>query len=262
MEYVTVFVVAVFVSGLTLYSGFGLGTLLLPAYAFFFSPEIAVIATAVVHFANNIFKLVVVGKNADKALVIQFGIPAIVAAFIGAGLLGYVAHFEELFRYTLGPFEAVVTPLKIIIAILMFCFAMLELLPFLRAWKVDKKYLVIGGFLSGFFGGFSGHQGALRSAFLAKVDISPQAFVGTNAFVGFLVDLARLPVYGTALWMTGLFHVQDADIWPIVTVGIFGAFLGVLMGKRFLHKVTMHTVQTITGAFLLGIAVALGLGIL
>ena len=38
-------------------------------------------------------------------------------------------------------------------------------------------------------------------------------------------------------------------------------FAGVAIGKRFLHKVTMKTVQTLTVVLLLGIALALGSGI-
>ena len=53
MVCLTAFVVA----GLTLFSGFGLGAVLMPAFAVFFPVEVAVAATAVVHLANNIFKL-------------------------------------------------------------------------------------------------------------------------------------------------------------------------------------------------------------
>lgn len=48
-SYLTVFVVALFASTLALYSGFGLATLLMPVLLFFFPPEVAVAATAVVH---------------------------------------------------------------------------------------------------------------------------------------------------------------------------------------------------------------------
>jgi hypothetical protein len=49
----------------------------------FFPVHMAVAATAGVHGANNIFKILVVGKNADRDLVLGFGIPAIMAAFAG-----------------------------------------------------------------------------------------------------------------------------------------------------------------------------------
>lgn len=48
MEYVLVAVAALSISTLTLYSGFGLGTLLMPVFALFFPVEVAVVATAVV----------------------------------------------------------------------------------------------------------------------------------------------------------------------------------------------------------------------
>ncbi len=283
MEFINIFLMALLVSGLTLYSGFGLGTLLLPAYALYFSPEVAVIATAVVHFANNIFKVSLVGKKADKNLVLRFGLPAIVAAFVGASLLGYVSHLGEIIRYELAGQEAIITPLKLIIAIFMMFFALVELLPRCKTWKFDSKYLMLGGILSGFFGGFSGHQGALRSAFLAKVSLEPAVFVGSNAVIGFLVDMARLLVYGLyglgiTLSSEALFgeapsagacggalggaSPENSHMGYLVLMGMAGAFMGVILGKKYLHKLTISMVQNITGCMLLGIALALGVGIL
>ena len=40
------------------------------------------------------------------------------------------------------------------------------------------------------------------------------------------------------------------------------AFAGVIAGKRVLHKITMATVQRMTGVLLLLIAVLLGLGVI
>ena len=74
-------VAALLSAGMTLYSGFGLGTILMPVFALFFPIEVAVAATAIVHGANNIFKIALVGKHADWNLVTRFGIPAIFAAF-------------------------------------------------------------------------------------------------------------------------------------------------------------------------------------
>ena len=248
-------------AGLTLYSGFGLGTLLLPVFALFFPVEVAVAATALVHGANNAFKIALVGRHADRDLVLRFGVPAIAAAFVGAAALGWVAHFGELARYSLGSREAVVTPLKLAMAGLMAAFAVLELSPRLRGLRFSRRWLVLGGLLSGFFGGFSGHQGALRSAFLVKVGISTQAFVGTNAVIGFLVDLARIATYGALLAGPGGALLAGVGQWPLVLAGTLSAFAGVLLAQRSLHKVTMAAVQTLTGILLLAIALALGSGL-
>jgi hypothetical protein len=156
----------------------------------------------------------------------------------------------------------VVTPIKLTMGLLMLVFALFELLPRLRELKFDRKYLLLGGMLSGFFGGFSGHQGALRSAFLAKVGVSTEAFVGTNAFIGFMVDMARILTYtGMYLLAKTTSPIGQAQ-WPLILTGILSAFIGVMIGKRFLNKITMKTVQTLTGTLLLGIALALGSGII
>jgi uncharacterized protein len=203
MEYLIVMFAALFVAALTLFSGFGLGTLLMPVFALFFPIETAVAATAVVHGANNAFKVGLLGKSADKTMVIRFGVPAIIAAFAGAGALGYVLQFGDVVSYTLGSKVAVITPVKIVMGMLMMVFALFELLPRFRQMRFDRKRLFLGGILSGFFGGFSGHQGALRSAFLAKVGISTESFVGTNAVIGFMVDMARLTVYAIVFISVG-----------------------------------------------------------
>jgi hypothetical protein len=254
-------VAALLTACLTLYSGFGLGTILMPVFALFFPIEVAVAATAVVHSANSIFKLAVVGKHADRTVIVRFGIPAIVASFAGAVMLGYVSHFGEIISYAIGSRIAVITPIKITMGALMLVFALFELLPGLRELKLDRKYLSAGGILSGFFGGFSGHQGALRSAFLAKVAISAEAFVGTNAIIGFMVDIARLIVYAVTFTRAEAAVPIDLGQLPLVVTGILAAFLGVVIGKRFLHMITMKTIQVLTGILLLIIALALGVGI-
>jgi hypothetical protein len=261
MSYIIICLSALLVSALTLFSGFGLGTLLMPVFALFFPIEMAVAATAVVHGANNIFKVTMVGKHADGKLIIRFGLPATIAAFGGAGALVYVSHFNEIVTYAIGSRTAVISPIKLTMALLMLVFALFELLPALRKLKFSTRYLFIGGVLSGFFGGFSGHQGALRSAFLAKVGISTQAFVGTNAAIGFMVDMARIVIYGASFYLAGLATPFDREQWGLIAAGSIAAFSGVMIGKRFLHKITMDTIQQLTGVLLLLIAVALGAGL-
>ncbi len=78
--YLAVALTAFLAAGLTLYSGFGLGTILLPVFALFFPVEMAVVATALVHGANNVFKVTLLGRYADREVVLKFGLPAIVGS--------------------------------------------------------------------------------------------------------------------------------------------------------------------------------------
>ena len=52
--------------------------------------------TAVVHFLNNLFKLVLVGRHANIRIAVRFGIPAIGAAFGGAFVLVWLTGQEPL----------------------------------------------------------------------------------------------------------------------------------------------------------------------
>lgn len=262
MEFVVVPIAALLASGLTMFSGFGLGTLLMPVFALFVPVELAVAATGVVHGANNVLKAALLGRLAERTVVLRFGLPAVAAAVVGAWTLGAVSAFEPIASYVWIGRTATLTPLKLLMAILMVGFAVVELHPRFATLEFDRTYLPVGGLLSGFFGGLSGHQGALRSAFLAKIGISPARFVGTNAVIGLLVDITRVSVYAALVSGGALSALaQPREMW-LIAAGTLAAFAGVLIGRRFLSKVTMRTVQQLTGVMLLLIALLLGAGLL
>jgi uncharacterized membrane protein YfcA len=260
--YIIVATSALFAAGLTLYSGFGLGTLLLPVFALFFPIEVAVAATAIVHGANNVFKVSLLGRYADRELVLKFGLSALIAAALGALVLGWVSILEPLLVYRIGSREATITPVKLVMGWVMLFFAGFELLPELKKIHFDREYLVVGGALSGFFGGLSGHQGALRAAYLAKTGLTTQEFVGTSAVIGLMVDVTRIAVYVSLMALAGSAMSFASLDGSLVLTGILFAFSGVLVGKRFLHKITIASVQNLTGTLLFIIAILLGSGII
>lgn len=260
---VTVGVVAFGAALLTLFSGFGLGTLLLPVFALFLPLEVAVAATAVVHLANNLFKVGLVGRHADRAVVLVFGLPAILAAFVGASLLSGMTALEPITRYTVGPIHAEVSWAGLVIGPLLAFFALFDLVPRLRDLTVERRWLPWGGALSGFFGGLSGLQGALRSTFLVKCGLGRDAFIGTGVVVAVMVDLARLAVYGASFYgrHLGTLGAAGAETVPVlVLTATATAFAGSFAGARLLPKVTIGFVQKVVGVsiILLGGALAAG----
>jgi uncharacterized protein len=258
LDYSVVCLVAVLVSALTLFSGFGLGTLLMPAFALFFPVPVAIAATAVVHLANNIFKILLVGRNADWNVVLRFALPGAAAAMIGAGLLSLFAGIEPLAVYTLGSRACEVTAIKLVIGALIIMFALLELIPFFRSLAFDRTYLPLGGLLSGFFGGLSGNQGALRSAFLIRAGLSKEAFIGTGTVAAVIVDAARLLIYGAGFYSMKL--SAASDIQGLVIAATFAAFLGAFIGKRLIKKVTLATLQTIVALMLIMVGAGMAAG--
>jgi len=161
-----VFIVTIFISLLTFYSGFGLGTLLTPVMMLFFPFDVAIALTGIVHLFNNILKFVLVKKHINSSILLRFGIPAIVFAFIGSSVLLLTTDLPILYSYELVGKTCKIEPMKLMISILLFVFILMDFLPRLKNLSFDHKYLAIGGSLSGFFGGLSGNQGALRTIFL------------------------------------------------------------------------------------------------
>lgn len=257
MSYFLIPAVALFASLLTFFSGFGLGTLLLPAFALFFPVDLAIGLTAIVHFLNNLFKLGLVARSADKHTVFRFGVPAIAAAFGGAWLLTRMSDLNPIGTYTLAGHHLQVLPVKLVVAILMIAFTILELIPRLRNMEFSPRFLPLGGALSGFFGGLSGHQGALRSAFLARSGLSKEQFIGTGVVIACLIDIARISVYSKHLTTEGL--TTNLSLLVITTLS---AFTGAYFGSRLLKKITMHGIQLVVSASLFLLAIALGMGLI
>ncbi|MDX1315258.1 MAG: sulfite exporter TauE/SafE family protein, partial [Eudoraea sp.] len=130
MELVLVSLVAFLVAILTFFSGFGLGTILTPVFMLFFPVELAIALTGVVHFCNNVFKIFLVGKQADKGVLVRFGIPAVIFALIGAWVLVHIPDAEPLFAYQMFDKGFEVYPVQFIISILLLVFATWDLIPY------------------------------------------------------------------------------------------------------------------------------------
>jgi len=246
---------------LTLFSGFGLGTLLLPVFSLFFPVEVAVASTAVVHAANNLFKTGLLAHGASREVVLRFGVPAIAASFLGAFALTSLSQQPALLSWSFLGRGAEITPVKGVMGLLILVFAAFELVPGLRSLRAPARWLPLGGALSGFFGGLSGHQGALRAVFLAPLALSPIAFASTQAVLALLVDGARLLVYGATFLAVGGPGGADAIPWRLVAVATACAFAGAWLGARLLPKVTVDGLRRLVGALLVVIGAALALGL-
>jgi len=261
MSHLIVCAVAFAVSGLTLFSGFGLGTLLMPAFAMFFPVPIAVAATAVVHLANNLFKAALVGRKADWSVVAWFALPGAVAAVFGAMLLNVFASLPPLGSFELAGRTLEISPVESVIGVLILVFAVVDILPRFRDLAFDRKYLPLGGAVSGFFGGLSGIQGALRAAFLIKAGLDKESFIGTNTVSAVVVDVSRLIVYGLAYYTTGIGRLPS-DVMGLVLTATLAAFVGAFVGARLIKKVTLRAVQIIVGSMLMVVGAGMAIGLL
>ena len=261
LMYTAVVIASLTVAALTLFSGFGIGTLLMPVFAIFFPVEAAIAMTAVVHLSNNIFKLFLVGRHADLKIALKFIIPGLITSALGAYLLTQMADTAPLFTYEMNG-RREVTLMKLVISVLILFFSFLELVPRFRDISFRERYIPLGGALSGFFGGLSGHQGALRSAFLLRSLDDKTKFIGTGVVCAVVVDISRLIVYGALFFGEAVDTIVDSGGLNLMGAAVITAFLGSFLGSRLMKKVKMHHVRNLVGVMLLVLALLLGSGII
>jgi uncharacterized membrane protein YfcA len=111
--------------------------------------------------------------------------------------------------------------------------------------------------LSGFFGGISGNQGALRSAFLIKANLKKEVFIATGVVIACLIDVFRLTIYSKQIIKL------DSNLdYTLLLSATISAFLGAYFGNKLTKKVTFKLIQHITTVMLLTIALLLGVGLI
>jgi len=242
--------VAFFAALLTFFSGFGLGTLLLAALIWYYPPEIAIGITAIVHLLSSIVKSSF-NRDINWSIAFYFGISSIFFAVLGSILLTELSNYPTyVYDLTETTFTRPVSLLSFLIGIIMLVFSFIEVL---LKGKSLRLPLWVGGAMSGFMGGLSGHQGALRSVFLMKEVKEVNQFVSTGALIGLATDLVRNAVYlNTIQW-------EEIDL-TLLLLTAMAAILGVLVGTMALSKVNIRAIQVLVsfGMALLGTAMMLG----
>jgi uncharacterized membrane protein YfcA len=255
VEYFVIPAVALLASLLTFFSGFGLGTILLAAAAIFFPVNIAVALTAIVHLLNSIFILSLKVKHVDRGTLLRFGLAAVLGSIAGAWLLSHLTALKPLFTYYLLGHSYNISPIKLVVSVLIIFFALWETLPRLRNASFNRKYMPFGGLLSGFFGGLSGLQGALRSAFLVRSGLQKDSYIATSSAVAILVDIPRITIYSTNFSL-----ISTEGNTTLLVAAIAAGFAGTLLGNLWLKKITMNLIQVLVSIMLFIIGLALGGG--
>lgn len=253
MSLAWVFLAAMAAALLTFFTGFGLGTLLMPVLAFFVPLPQAVALTAAVHLINNLGVGALLGRSADRQISLTFGLPAIVAALLGATCLIWLGEQPAWWHWS----GHVVTPLRLAVGMVIFCLGALELGPWLKRWAFPRRWLPLGGALSGFLGGLSGHQGALRSAVLIRLGLQPRVYLATGVVIGIAVDIVRILAYSS-----GLRGLDWSAHQGLLLAGGAGALLGAVGGKALLAKVTLPGLRVTVGLGLLLFGAGLAVGLI
>ena len=221
IELVAIGLATILVAALTVPAGFGLSTMLTPLVLLLMGPHEAVAVIAVVHGAHNAGKFAALKENVDFSAFKRYGIWLVIGSILGAFLQN---QFPQ-------------EPLLAIIGVFLVILPLLTLSESWTGYRIPEVNDRFGGFGSGFMGGLSGHQGALRAMFLMRRLPDKMAYAATASVLALCVDISRIPVYL-------IFRYEDIIQHSVLTlVLVISALLGVKLGKKWLVSIKSEWVQ-------------------
>ena len=199
-------------AALTVPAGFGLSTILTTLVLLLMGPHEAVAVVAVVHGAHNAGKFAALKDSVDFGAFRRYGIWLVIGAILGAGLQNEVPQ----------------KPLLALIGAFLISLPLLSMSEKWTGYRIPEANDSLGGFGSGFMGGLTGHQGALRAMFLTRRLPDKMAYAATASVLALCVDISRVPVYL-------LFRFDEISQHASLTIVlVISALIGVRVGKAWL----------------------------
>lgn len=208
-------------AALTVPAGFGLATMTTPIFLLWFEPHHAIAGVAIVHGAHNAMKSRMLRTHIDRDALRRFGWALLLGALIGA-----------LLQSVIPP-----DPLLLLVGLALIVLPALKVSESWTRIRLPEAEDRIGGFGSGFLGGLTGHQGALRAMFLKQRLPDKSEYAATAAVLALVVDMTRIPIY---LWH----DVSVLTVDPFLLVGfVLAALLGAQIGRIWLEKWKSDDIQ-------------------
>lgn len=223
ISFVILFFIIAFLSEVTgTITGFGSSTIFLPLALFFVDYKIALVLVTCTHIFGCMGRVTFFRHGLDKNLILLFGIPSVIVAFLAANLLIYIP--KNIFILLLGIF--------------LLTFSILSLLEHDFTILATKRSAVVGSALSGFFAGLMGAGSVVRSAFLTAFGLNKIKYMAVAAAVALSVSLTRIQVY----ILNGFLKPDFYFFIPIlIMIALFGSF----MGKTVVNKIQQNKFRKI-----------------
>lgn len=193
--------------------GFGSSVFFVPVAGFFFSFNMVLAITGILHVFSNINKLILFRSSINRELLLYYGVPGVLLVMLGAWLSTLVSF--ELAEMTLAVF------------LITFSITLL-LLPHFKL-APTRKNAWISGSIAGFLAGFNGTGGAIRGISMAAFQLEKNTFVATSAAVDLGVDVSRSSIYLSN-------HYFDVRYWYLIPLLLVISLAGSWVGKLLLNK--------------------------
>jgi len=235
MEIPLILFVVIIASGIGTMTGFGTSTIMVPAMLLFYPVPQTLFFVGIIHFFGNIWKLLLFRKGVQWRLILSFGIPGIVATFIGASLVFNIP--KTVLSRILGSF-------LILYVIYLFAKSSFKVKP-------SPVFGACGGALSGFLAGVFGIGGAVRGLFLTAFDLPKAVYIATAGSIALFIDATRLTTYfaNGARMPTSLLYG--------LPLFIPASFLGAAIASRIVDRIPQEHFRKIIAVFLLLVGIRL-----
>lgn len=214
-------------------TGFGTSTIMVPVVALFLPFPVTLVLVGIIHWFGNIWKIVLFRRGVSRKLLLWFGLPGLVASYLGASLT--IRADTDLLQRLLG---------YLLVAYVLF----LVLKPKFKVSQTATTAMV-GGALSGLMAGIFGIGGAVRSAALSAFNLPVATFIFTAGAIGVFIDSTRLVTY----LADGVTVPSRLLLGLLLFVPV--SYLGAKIGERLVKRVPAAKFRTVVVAFLLVVGV-------
>ncbi len=214
--------------------GFGSSVFFVPIAGFFFSFNMVLAITGILHVFSNVNKLLLFKNSIDKKLLLYYGIPSVLLVLAGSYLSTHTSFL--------------LAELTLAIFLIVFSITLL-LLPNLQL-PATRNNALLSGALAGLLAGFNGTGGAVRGISMAAFNLEKNTFVATSAAVDLGVDVSRSMVY----LGYGYF---DKQYWYLIPLLLVISFFGSLVGKKLLNRIPQEKFKKIVLLMILCIGLIL-----
>jgi uncharacterized membrane protein YfcA len=209
-------------------AGFGISTIMVPILLITLPLPQTLLLVGVVHWFNDIWKILLFRKGIRWKLLLAFGLPGIFASFLGSSLSLRIPW--EILSRTLGVF---------LIAYVIF-------IVFNRTFKLSQKLSVAisGGALTGFFAGIFGIGGEINAVALSAFNLEKTVYVAAAGAISFMIDSTRIATYIQG--GTRLDPVLVSGFLIFVPVSLIGA----IVGKKGIEKIPQEKFRNFVALFI------------
>lgn len=216
-------------------TGFGTSTIMVPVLLLFYTLPETLLFVGIIHWFGNLWKILLFRGGLRWKLILCFGIPGIVASYLGASLVPDAP--KELLRRILGGF--------------MVAYVALLLMKGSFKLKQSVRAGACGGALSGFLAGIFGIGGSVRGMFLTAFNLPKAVYIATAGAIAIVIDTTRLIKY-----LADGSRIESFALWTM-PIFIIASLIGARTAKGIVDRIPQKHFRTVVAVFLLLVALKL-----